>query len=324
MIALTGERAVVLVDATAGGGNAAVNRINLAIKDALVSVGHELISTTADGGGRNQYTLVSQRFPWWHDFLPAPSSYSGRVETLLFAVDNNSFSQNARDVDHVFSGGPTSPTNLGVFSGEYWIIVTPFSAVVMKKGATGGPNGNIAIWGVLNTPKFIQERGLREAIYCIRADLWRAGLQRITGSGASFYLLYQDSTVTSEIQGTLAVQTPLLLHTQWQGDNDIGAKTAVAFPNLIDDPTLADTDLWYPMLNCAKLTWPDVNGGPQRSRGWICDLVTRVKRQTSLDGIDFTPGGHQILWISVTSGGGLNNNAVLGVVIGGLDCPVIM
>lgn len=326
MIAFTGDRAVVTVDATATGGNSAVNRINLAIKDALVLVGYQLISTTVDGGGRNQYTLVSQQFPWWDDTpgVTPPASYSGRIEIFVGAFDNNSVYQIGRDVAHAFAGGPTARATMPVFAGEFWIIVTPFSGAIMRKANTAG-TGNFNLFGALNTPKFLQERGLEEALYCFRADPWRTGLRPISGAGGSQYVLYKDSQVTSELDN-VGGNAPILIHTQWQGDNTtLGDAGCVAFANLIDDPTLSAPDTWYPILNCAKLSWPDVNNvAPQKSRGFICDLVSRVKRQTSVDGIDIAPDGHRILWISVIQAGGLNNNAVLGVVIGGVDCPLLV
>ena len=312
------RRVVATVDATPGGGNAAVNRINLAIKDAALLAGWLLEATSVDGGGRNQYRMVSQRAPYWADEASPPANYSGRVEMTFGSFDNGSFNQVARDVAHVFAGGPSGgdATQLTTFAGESWIILTPFSGLIMRKNNTGG-TGNAAMFGVPNTPTFLQSRGLREVIYCFRCDEFRAGLGPLTGGNK--YFIYQDDFVTSE---TLGVTNPVrpVLSTHLQGDGTgIGATGNVAFANLIDDPDLNDPDTWYPLLCPAKIAWPDVKGvGPVKWRGWIWDIVSRVKRQTSADGIDITPDGHRILWITSNPN---NNRAVLGVVVGGVDCP---
>ncbi len=321
MIPYAGSRTFRIVDASGTNSVATANRFTLDVKNTLVTAGWSVLSDTLDGSGRHIYILLSQQSPWWSDEVSPPASYIGKVElSIIPQGSNTNIGFYGRDASHNFAVAPTAGVTLpiGSFTGPptYTIVATKYSGVILRSGS--GSLGANVMFGAFNTPRFLQERTLVDNWYCFECNAFRTGLQLAAGQSG---LHYQDSFLTSRIDGTGLGSGRAYIKSLWNNNltNTGGAAMVTGFPNLILDPTLADSTKWIPNLSPAEFHVVTVGGtGVPLARGWPWDMVVLGLTNSVVDGRVTLPDGHIMQAIRT---GNIDNGAGLYVCVAGTDLP---
>lgn len=248
-----------------------------AIRQALADAGWQQ-TATGSYAGFPYYDMLSQQSPWWDELATPPADYIGKIKLRVQRNDDGSNASRievvGRSADDLFVQAGFQSSFPIAAATTYRVVACPYQLVAQR--ADGGSDGNV-IASALHTSRFQQETGQYRECFFLSSNYGRTTLS--SGTNVRLFAKVKNR------QGTFQIDLP-----SFSANNGTrmvmlttagGSLTAPRLINVAEDPTYANSALWYPMYSPAMVAWGDnpVNSlqiGSVKIRGWFWDCINLV------------------------------------------------